>query len=207
MTPESNPILESWLQIATNDLTSDAALSVRKEITDHVKTTLEYQTNAGLSQVEAEKVAVRLLGDPVMFLKNARKNYLTTNERKLLNNFVNKSKFNRSFHQMFFTFILLLMAYQFYRFFPQHYDFIAVDLSILSTQIPGLLSEKLSSKFKERFAIIWTLTSMGLLGVYSFLVYFLIPIFQHRVRRLTSSKFLARCWSALLMRFAMRLNG
>ncbi len=70
--------LESWLQIATNDLTPEAVVSIRKEITDHVKTTLDYQTNAGLSQVEAEKVAVTLLGDPKRLAKKFRKSYLTT---------------------------------------------------------------------------------------------------------------------------------
>ena len=69
--------LESWLQVATNDLTADAALSVRKEITDHVQTTLERQTSAGLSQVEAEKVAVTLLGDPKQLARKFNRTYLT----------------------------------------------------------------------------------------------------------------------------------
>ena len=56
--------LETWLSVATKNLAPDAISSITKEITDHVKTTLEQQTNAGLSQLEAEKVAVQLLGDP-----------------------------------------------------------------------------------------------------------------------------------------------
>ena len=76
--------LETWLEIATRGLAPEAFLSVRKEITDHVQTTLERQTNAGLSQIEAEKVAVQLLGDPKKLARKFNRTYLTRKDEEAL---------------------------------------------------------------------------------------------------------------------------
>ena len=144
--------LETWLQIATNDLTPEAVVNIRKEITDHVKTTLERQTSAGLSQVEAEKVAVTLLGDPKKSAKKFNRVHLTKKDEEALQSMRKKvilyivvglgmlwlpgSYFLRSF-QFIYEFQVGFLSY----FFGiQHFYFLIVNLYYITWSILILTS-------------------------------------------------------------------
>ena len=101
MTPESNPKLESWLYWATKGLASDAISSITKEIIDHVQTTLEHYEMSGFSRDGAEKLAVLRLGDPEVFLRDAKKSYLTASENNMLSGYFNRSVLSDIFFSLF----------------------------------------------------------------------------------------------------------
>ena len=148
--------LETWLQIATNDLTPEAVVNIRKEITDHVKTTLERQTSAGLSQVEAEKLAVRLLGDPVLFLRNSRKVYLTVSEDKHLKQlFLPMTKLGKLGHLLFFLYSIFSFFDLWHNSYPRFYPNTLTMLCYANWQIPFLLGDKVSVKIREKFWLIY----------------------------------------------------
>jgi hypothetical protein len=170
--------LEQWILAATKNLSPEAISSITKEITDHVKTTLEYQKSIGLSQVEAEKLAVRKLGDPEVFLRNARKTYLTASERQILNRAFTP-KYGQLIQWMFFTVNLLFIVYQFNVLLPPYNWSILSSFVLLSSQIPYLISKKLSSTFRDQFSITWQFTHLTLIVFSAFLFMFLIPRVQH----------------------------
>ncbi len=152
--------LEQWLQIATKDLTPEAVVSIRKEITDHVKTTLEYQTNAGLSQVEAEKLAVRLLGDPMVFLQRARKTYLTKSEDKRLKQLYSPLKIGKLYYFLFFLYNIFVFLNLWHNSFPRFNPYTFNLLCYANLSIPYLLSDKISIKFRGKFWLLYQFVSL-----------------------------------------------
>ena len=152
--------LETWLSVATKNLAPQAVSSITKEITDHVKTTLERQTSAGLSQVEAEKLVVRLLGDPVVFLKNSRKIYLTTSEDKHLKQLYLPQKTGKWLHLLFFLFAIFSFFNLWHNSYPKFHAYTLTMLCYANWQIPYLLGDKISIKIRDKFWLIYQFISL-----------------------------------------------
>jgi len=76
--------LDQWLKAATRGLAADSARRVRTEIQAHYDSARETAIGRGLSAEEADRSAVKDLGDPKAANRQYRKVLLTTAEGRML---------------------------------------------------------------------------------------------------------------------------
>ncbi len=76
--------LEIWLREATRGLAADSAAQVRREIGEHYESAREATVVGGSSAEEADRLAMRTLGDAGMANCQYRKVLLTSGEARLL---------------------------------------------------------------------------------------------------------------------------
>ena len=76
--------LEIWLRKATRGLAADSAAQVRREIGEHYESAREAAVVGGSSAEEADRLAMRALGDARMANCQYRKVLLTSGEARLL---------------------------------------------------------------------------------------------------------------------------
>ncbi len=76
--------LDSWLREATRHLAADSIAQVRREIGEHYESAREATIAGGCSAEEADRIAVRALGDPKTANCQYRQVLLTSAEARML---------------------------------------------------------------------------------------------------------------------------
>ena len=76
--------LDSWLKLATRNLSRDAAATVRREIGEHYDAAREMATSGGASPEEADRAAMQSLGDARAVNHEYRGVMLTCGEMRVL---------------------------------------------------------------------------------------------------------------------------
>jgi hypothetical protein len=76
--------LDGWLQRATRLLSKDSALRVRAEIEQHYESAREAATGNGATAEDANRLALRALGDPTRANRAYRRVLLTSAEARVL---------------------------------------------------------------------------------------------------------------------------
>ncbi len=76
--------LDGWLGVAAQGLAADSAAQVRREIGEHYESAREVAVASGRSAEEADRVALRALGDAKTANRQYRKVLLTSGEARLL---------------------------------------------------------------------------------------------------------------------------
>ena len=76
--------LEIWLKDATRHLSKDSVIQVRTEIQEHFNSATEAAIGSGIAPAEAERLALKALGDSAQANRQYRKVLLTASEARLL---------------------------------------------------------------------------------------------------------------------------
>lgn len=80
-----NPVVEGWLNIATEKLSPPDKARIALEISSHFEEARERHRAEGMDEAEGLVQAIQELGDPTSASRRFRRDYLTDNDITLLN--------------------------------------------------------------------------------------------------------------------------